>query len=355
MSDGAPLLQVVNLHVDFPTEDGVVQAVHGVSYQVQRGRTLGIVGESGSGKTVSSLTTIGLTRTQGALVSGSILFEGRDLLTLPDDDLRRVRGNQIAMIFQDPLSSLHPFYKIGFQLVEAIRAHQDVSKGTARDRAVELLALVDIPDPRRRVDEYPHQFSGGMRQRAMIAMALANDPQLLIADEPTTALDVTVQAQILALLARLQRELGMAIILITHDLGVVAETADASPSCTRGGSSRRGRPTASSRRPSTPTPGACCARSRAWRRPRGRSCRSPGAAEPHPPPVGLSLPSPLRRTREPDHARIDPQLEPCRATGTTGPPACSTPQPPGRRRAVEPSSHAGKTPAERERPNGRRR
>ena len=226
MSDDHPLLHVVDLHVDFPTEDGLVQAVDGVSYEVDHGRTLGIVGESGSGKTVSSLTTIGLTRTQGARVSGSILFEGRDLLALSDDELRRVRGNEIAMIFQDPLSALHPFYKVGWQLVEAIRAHQDLSKRAARSRAVDLLRLVNIPDPGRRMDEYPYQFSGGMRQRAMIAMALANDPKLLIADEPTTALDVTVQAQILALLARLQRELGMAIIVITHDLGVVAETAD---------------------------------------------------------------------------------------------------------------------------------
>jgi peptide/nickel transport system ATP-binding protein len=226
MSAAEPLLRVEDLHVEFATEDGVVHAVDGISYAIQRGKTLGIVGESGSGKTVSSLATLGLTRSQGAHVSGRILFEGRDLVALSEAELRTVRGNDIAMIFQDPLSSLHPFFKVGAQLIEALRVHRDISKAQARARAVELLGLVGIPDPARRVDDYPHEFSGGMRQRAMIAMALANEPKLLIADEPTTALDVTVQAQILALLARLQRELGMAIVIITHDLGVVAEMAD---------------------------------------------------------------------------------------------------------------------------------
>jgi peptide/nickel transport system ATP-binding protein len=221
-----PLLKVEDLRVSFHTEDGVVHAVDGVSYDVTGGKTLGIVGESGSGKTVSSLTTLGLTRLQGASVTGHIYFEGRDLASLPDDELRTLRGNEIAMIFQDPLSSLHPFYKVGTQIVEAIRIHRDVSKQAARERAVDLLELVRIPDPHRRVDQYPHEFSGGMRQRAMIAMALANEPKLLIADEPTTALDVTVQAQILALLQDLQDRLGMAIIIITHDLGVVAEITD---------------------------------------------------------------------------------------------------------------------------------
>jgi peptide/nickel transport system ATP-binding protein len=221
-----PLLRVEDLRVEFPTEDGLVHAVDGITYQVYKGRTLGIVGESGSGKTVSSLTTLGLTRRQGARISGRILFEGKDLVTLPEDELRAIRGNDIAMIFQDPLSSLHPLYRVGRQLTEAVRAHRDVSKAQARERAVELLGLVGIPDPSRRVDAYPHEFSGGMRQRAMIAMALANEPKLLIADEPTTALDVTVQAQILALMERLQRELEMAIVIITHDLGVVAEMAD---------------------------------------------------------------------------------------------------------------------------------
>ena len=226
MSAEAPLLQVEDLRVQFITDDGVVHAVDGVSYLVRAGMTLGIVGESGSGKTVASLTTMGLTRGRSTRLSGRIAFEGRDLLELRDEELRRIRGNDIAMIFQDPLSSLHPFYKVGRQLAEAMLAHRKMTKAAAHDRAVELLELVGIPDPARRVDQYPHEFSGGMRQRAMIAMALANEPKLLIADEPTTALDVTVQAQILALLDDLQRRLGMAIIIITHDLGVVAETAD---------------------------------------------------------------------------------------------------------------------------------
>ena len=221
-----PLLSVEELRVSFFTDDGVVHAVDGISYAIERGKTLGIVGESGSGKSVSSLTTLGLTRTQGAKVEGRMMFEDQDLVTLPEEAMRKIRGNHVAMIFQDPLSSLHPFYKVGAQLVEAMRAHREISAGAARQRAAELLELVGIPDPGRRVDQYPHEFSGGMRQRAMIAMALANEPRLLIADEPTTALDVTVQAQILALLQELQDRLGMAIILITHDLGVVAQIAD---------------------------------------------------------------------------------------------------------------------------------
>jgi peptide/nickel transport system ATP-binding protein len=222
----SPLLEVEDLRVHFPTEDGLVRAVDGISYSIDAGETIGIVGESGSGKSVSSLTMLGLTRTQGANVEGKMVFEGRDLVAMSDAALRAVRGNEIAMIFQDPLSSLHPFYKVGKQLVEAMRIHRPISKSAARQRAVELLELVGIPDPHRRVDQFPHEFSGGMRQRAMIAMALANEPKLLIADEPTTALDVTVQAQILALLEDLQQRLGMAIIIITHDLGVVAEIAD---------------------------------------------------------------------------------------------------------------------------------
>jgi peptide/nickel transport system ATP-binding protein len=222
----SPLLEVSDLRVEFSTEDGIVHAVDGISYGVDTGKTLCIVGESGSGKSVTSLTTLGLTRGGNTSVSGSIIFDGRDLLTLPEEEMRSIRGNQIAMIFQDPLSSLHPFYKVGAQLTEAINTHQNVSRSAAKQRAVELLTMVGIPDPRRRVDQYPHEFSGGMRQRVMIAMALANEPKLLIADEPTTALDVTVQAQILALLQELQDRLGMAIILITHDLGVVAEFAN---------------------------------------------------------------------------------------------------------------------------------
>jgi peptide/nickel transport system ATP-binding protein len=184
---------------------------------------LGVVGESGSGKSVSMLTVMGLTRAENATISGRASFEGQDLLTADSDRLRAIRGDEIAMIFQDPLSSLHPFYRVGTQLVEAMQAHRDVSKTAASERAAELLDMVGIPDPRGRLSAYPHEFSGGMRQRAMIAMALANEPKLLIADEPTTALDVTVQSQILDLIARLQRELNMAVVLITHDLGVVAE------------------------------------------------------------------------------------------------------------------------------------
>jgi peptide/nickel transport system ATP-binding protein len=221
------LLEVTDLKVHFKTDDGIVKAVDGVSYTVERGRALGIVGESGSGKSVSSLTVMGLTRFAGnAEITGSIVFDGKDLLSATDEEMRHLRGNDMAMIFQDPLSSLHPFYRIGDQLVEAIRAHHDVPKAKAMDRAVEMLGLVGIPEPRRRVDSYPHEFSGGMRQRVMIAMALINDPKLLIADEPTTALDVTVQAQILDLIARLQTELDTAIVMITHDLGVVAEVTD---------------------------------------------------------------------------------------------------------------------------------
>jgi peptide/nickel transport system ATP-binding protein len=221
-----PLLEVKDLSVHFETEDGIVKAVDGISYSVERGKALGIVGESGSGKSVSSMTVMGLTRAGNARISGEIKFDGKDLLGASDDDMRKVRGGAIAMIFQDPLSSLHPFYKIGDQLVEAHRAHNDVSKAKARDRAVEMLGLVGIPDPRRRIDSYPHEFSGGMRQRVMTAMALINDPKLLIADEPTTALDVTVQAQILELIQRLQRELDTAVVMITHDLGVVAEVTE---------------------------------------------------------------------------------------------------------------------------------
>jgi peptide/nickel transport system ATP-binding protein len=224
MPDTARLLEVRDLTVSFDTSDGRVQAVRGVSFDVEPGRTLAIVGESGSGKSVSAQTILGLTR--GAHISGTAQFEGRDLLALSEAELRDVRGARISMIFQDPLSSLHPLYKVGWQIAEMVRLHQPVSKKLAHARAIELLGLVGIPRPDRRVDDYPHQFSGGMRQRAMIAMALALSPRLLIADEPTTALDVTVQAQIMDLMRRVQQEFGTAIILITHDLGLVAEIAD---------------------------------------------------------------------------------------------------------------------------------
>jgi peptide/nickel transport system ATP-binding protein len=221
-----PLLSVRDLKVHFNTDDGLVKAVDGVSYDIGAGRTLGIVGESGSGKSVSSLTVMGLTRSKITTISGEIRFGGRDLLSLNESEMRALRGEEIAMIFQDPLSSLHPFYRIGDQLVEAVQAHHKVAKAAALDKAIELLRLVGIPEPKDRVGGYPHEFSGGMRQRVMIAMALINEPKLLIADEPTTALDVTVQAQILELMIRLKAELGTSIVFITHDLGVVAEMAD---------------------------------------------------------------------------------------------------------------------------------
>jgi oligopeptide/dipeptide ABC transporter ATP-binding protein len=220
------LLEIQDLKVHFHTEDGVVKAVDGASFSVEKGETLGIVGESGCGKSVANMTILGLTRSPNTEIEGRILLEGEDLIQASPDEMQAVRGQDIAMIFQDPLTSLHPFYKIGKQLVEAVQAHQDVSKKEARDRAAELLGLVGIPDASNRLDDYPHEFSGGMRQRAMIAMALVNDPHILIADEPTTALDVTIQAQILHLIQELQERLGMAVILITHDLGVVADTAD---------------------------------------------------------------------------------------------------------------------------------
>ena len=221
------LLEVHDLKVHFATDDGVVKAVDGASFAVERGQTLGIVGESGCGKSVANMTILGLTRSPNTTISGRILLEGRDLNEMSADDLRGVRGREIAMIFQDPLTSLHPFYKVGKQLVEAMQAHQDVSKERGEgDGRPSCWGLVGIPDAERRLDDYPHEFSGGMRQRVMIAMALINDPKVLIADEPTTALDVTIQAQILALIERLQEQLGMAVILITHDLGVIAEIAD---------------------------------------------------------------------------------------------------------------------------------
>ena len=221
------LLEVSSLSVSFDTHDGSVRAVRDLSFALEAGKTLGIVGESGSGKSVSMQTIVGLNRGAAVRISGQALFEGSNLLTMPAARLRAIRGARIAMVFQDPLSSLHPFYRVGWQIVELLRQHnKSINKRAARQRAVELLGLVGIPEPDRRIGHYPHQFSGGMRQRVMIAMAMALNPALLIADEPTTALDVTVQAQILALIRRLQAETGMSVILVTHDMGVVAETAD---------------------------------------------------------------------------------------------------------------------------------
>ena len=220
------LLEVKDLRTSFQTEDGIVGAVNGVSFSIDKGQTLGIVGESGCGKSVTCLTIMGLNPKRTTISSGEAMWKGKNLLTAKQWELREIRGDEISMIFQDPMTSLNPVHTIGKQLVEAVQLHRDVSAKVARARALELLKAVGIPHAERRIDDYPHQFSGGMRQRVMIAMALINDPDLLIADEPTTALDVTTQAQILNLMKRLQEDFGSAILIITHDLGVVAETAD---------------------------------------------------------------------------------------------------------------------------------
>ncbi|MFC8041580.1 ABC transporter ATP-binding protein [Paenarthrobacter sp. NPDC057355] len=222
----APFLEVRDLTVKFPTDDGVVSAVNGMDFTLDRGQTLGIVGESGSGKSVTSQALMGLLKGTSAKVTGQAMFQGKDLVSLPESAMRQLRGRNIGMIFQDPLSALHPFYTVGHQIAEAYLVHNKASKKQARAAAVDMLGRVGIPSPEQRYDEYPHHFSGGMRQRAMIAMALICEPELLIADEPTTALDVTVQAQILDLMSELQEETNSALILITHDLGVVAEVCD---------------------------------------------------------------------------------------------------------------------------------
>jgi peptide/nickel transport system ATP-binding protein len=219
-------LDVRDLRVHFPTEDGLVKAVDGISFTLSRGEILGIVGESGSGKSVTSLAIMGLHHGGSARLSGEVWLDGQDLLSASSETVRGLRGDKMSMIFQDPLSAMHPFYTVGQQISEAYRIHNSVSKSAARKRAIEMLDRVGIPNPDKRIDDYPHQFSGGMRQRAMIAMSLICDPKLLIADEPTTALDVTVQAQVLDLMVDLQKEFHSAIIIITHDLGVVAELAD---------------------------------------------------------------------------------------------------------------------------------
>ena len=221
------LLEVKDLKMYFYTDSGVAKAVDGVTFSLDKGKTLGIVGESGCGKSVTSLSIMRLVDpATGRNEGGSIVFDGQDLLTLPEKEMRKLRGNRISMIFQDPMTSLNPVFTIGDQISESLKLHKGLDKKAARDRAIELLELVGIPEAGKRVDEYPHQLSGGMRQRVMIAMALSGDPELLIADEPTTALDVTIQAQILQLLKDLQEKLHMSIIIITHDLGVIAEMAD---------------------------------------------------------------------------------------------------------------------------------
>ncbi|MEW1953798.1 ABC transporter ATP-binding protein [Terrabacter sp. NPDC080008] len=223
---GDVVLDVSDLSVAFPTEEGVVKAVSNLTYQARLGRTLAIVGESGSGKSVSSMAVLGLHNPKRTQITGSIKLDGIELVGAAASTFQRIRSTKAAMVFQDPQSSLHPFHKVGRQIAEAYRAHHSVSKQVALKRAIEMLDLVGIPNPQRRANQYPHEFSGGMRQRAMIALGLVNNPKLLIADEPTTALDVTVQAQILDLVNDLQKEFGSAVILITHDLAVVAETAD---------------------------------------------------------------------------------------------------------------------------------
>jgi oligopeptide/dipeptide ABC transporter ATP-binding protein len=220
------LLEVKGLKVRFATEDGIVRAVDGVDFELDRGQVLGIVGESGSGKSVTALTVLGLTRAHNTIFEGEVIYKGQNLLAMPEKRLQDVRGNEIAMIFQDPMTSLNPVYRVGDQIIEAIRTHEEISKGHAKRRAIELLRQVGIPNPQQRVDDYPHQFSGGMRQRAMIAMALSCNPDVLIADEPTTALDVTIQAQIIELIDKLKDDFNSAVILITHDLGVVADIAN---------------------------------------------------------------------------------------------------------------------------------
>ncbi|HKP59188.1 MAG TPA: ABC transporter ATP-binding protein [Polyangiales bacterium] len=226
MSANAALLELSGLRTVFDTEAGQVRAVDGVSFSLSRGATLGIVGESGSGKSVMSLSILRLISAPGRISDGQIVLEGRDLLKLSEDQMRELRGKTVAMIFQEPMTSLNPVYTVGRQIGEVLELHEGLKKQQARERSIELLKSVGIPAPERRIDSYPHELSGGMRQRVMIAMAIACRPKLLIADEPTTALDVTIQAQILDLLARLRRELGMGIMLITHDLGVVSEVAD---------------------------------------------------------------------------------------------------------------------------------
>ncbi len=226
MRKNQPLLKVENLRIEFPTRRGTLVAVDDISFHIDEGEVLGVVGESGAGKSLTGSAIIGLLEPPGRIAAGKVLLEGQDIANLPYEQMRRIRGRQIGMVFQDPLTSLNPLYTVGRQLIETIQTHTDLSKQAARKRAVELLAEVGIPSPNVRVDQYPHQFSGGMRQRVVIALALCVNPRLIIADEPTTALDVSIQAQIITLLKRLCQDHGAAVMLITHDMGVIAETAD---------------------------------------------------------------------------------------------------------------------------------
>jgi peptide/nickel transport system ATP-binding protein len=247
-----PLLEIRDLHVSFRTENGIVRAVDGLSLTVENDDVVGIVGESGSGKTVSMMAVMRLIRDPNAIITGEVLLRGKDLMALPQSEMRSVRGGEIAMIFQDPMTALTPVYTVGWQIAEQLRAHRTMSKREARQRAVELLAEVGIPNPDRRVDQYPHEFSGGMRQRVMIAMALSCSPSLLIADEPTTALDVTIQAQILELMKRLRRDHGSSILIITHDMGVVSDLAERVVVMYAGGVVEEGPKQAVFRRPQHP-------------------------------------------------------------------------------------------------------
>jgi len=258
------LIELRDLRIHFPTDDGMVKAVDGVSFSLERGQTLGIVGESGSGKSVTSMGIMGLHQGTSAQITGSIKLDGEELVGASAARIRELRGSKMAMIFQDPLSALHPYYTVGNQIIEAYRIHNKVSKAEARKHAVDLLGRVGIPQPAVRVDDYPHQFSGGMRQRAMIAMSLSCDPELLIADEPTTALDVTVLAQILDLISDLQSEFGSAVIIITHDLGVVAELSDDILVMYAGRVAEYGTAKDIFGRPGHPYTWGCCRRCRGW-------------------------------------------------------------------------------------------
>ena len=268
-----------DLKVSFRTEDGVIPAVDGVSLSLSEGETLGIVGESGSGKSVTMMSVMRLINDPNAHFEGEVVYKGRDLMKLTRDQMREIRGSGIAMIFQDPMTSLNPVYRIGWQIAEQIQAHEQISKQAAHARAVELLTAVGIPHAAERVDDYPHQFSGGMRQRVMIAMAISCNPDILIADEPTTALDVTIQAQILSLIRKLKNDFGTAVVLITHDMGVVADLADRIAVMYAGRIVEQGNRRASSTTPSIPTPGACSGPSPGWTAPsrdgfrRYRGCR----------------------------------------------------------------------------------